>query len=367
VSDNSDIAVFLLILTLRLVVPLFIPRFPLPAVIAAMLLDAADQTIFQRFTDLSLDHYQGYDKALDVYYLTIAYLSTMRNWENLVAFNVSRFLLYYRFIGVLLFEYTDKRWLLMVFPNTFEYFFIWYEAVRLRWDPARMPRRLVIGAAAFIWIVIKLPQEYWIHVAQLDFTNTVENHPWFGVLCVVGVIAIIVIAYWVITRKCPPADHKPSLAVDEPEYRPIARPADVPYWQRILDHSVLEKIALISLVSVIFAQILPEVEASGWEVALAVAFLIIANAAVSEGLSRRGVGWTSTIQTFFATAAINAGVVLVAVLLLPRNEDSIHVGNALFFLLLLTLIVTLYDRFRPFYLARVAQDGREPAPEAGNP
>ena len=33
----------------------------------------------------------------------------------------------------------------------------------------------VLGAAAFIWIFIKLPQEYWIHVAQLDTTDLIKE------------------------------------------------------------------------------------------------------------------------------------------------------------------------------------------------
>jgi hypothetical protein len=66
--------------------------------------------------------------------------------------------------------------LLLIFPNTFEYFFIFYEAVRARWNPLRMSKRGVIAAAAAIWIVIKLPQEYWIHVAQLDVTDAIKQH-----------------------------------------------------------------------------------------------------------------------------------------------------------------------------------------------
>ena len=94
------------------------------------MLDGIDQTIFQTFTDLDLSGYQSYDKALDVYYLTIAYLSTLRNWSNGFAFEVGRFLFYYRLVGVVLFELLDSRALLLIFPNTFEYYFIVYEALR---------------------------------------------------------------------------------------------------------------------------------------------------------------------------------------------------------------------------------------------
>ena len=106
---------------------------------------------------MNLDWYQGYDKALDIYYLAIAYLSTMQNWTNLYAFGMSRFLWYYRLVGVLLFEFTQIRAMLLLFPNTFEYFFIAYEAVRTRWtspfekDPFTVPVEdklaLLFGAA----------------------------------------------------------------------------------------------------------------------------------------------------------------------------------------------------------------------------
>ena len=121
--ETADSLVFWAVVLGRLLIPLIIPRYPLPGVVAALLLDAVDQTIFQVFTNLNLDGYQGYDKALDIYYLTITYISTLRNWTNLFAFKVSRFLWYYRLVGVTLFELLHLRPLLLIFPNTFEYFF----------------------------------------------------------------------------------------------------------------------------------------------------------------------------------------------------------------------------------------------------
>ena len=52
------ITIFVAVVALRFVLPLFIPRFPLPAIIACLVLDAADQTIFQAFTDDPLLGYQ---------------------------------------------------------------------------------------------------------------------------------------------------------------------------------------------------------------------------------------------------------------------------------------------------------------------
>jgi hypothetical protein len=104
VTEVSDQAIFWVMVAARFFVPLAIPRYPLPAIVASLILDGIDQTTFQLYTNLPLDHYQGYDKALDIYYLTIAYVSTIRNWRNAYAINVSRFLFCYRLIGVTLFE-----------------------------------------------------------------------------------------------------------------------------------------------------------------------------------------------------------------------------------------------------------------------
>ena len=145
--EGTDLVVMLVVLGLRLFVPLAIPKYPLPAGILSLVIDGLDKGIFQAFTDMNLDWYQGYDKALDVYYLAIAYLSTMRNWGNLAAFGMSRFLWYYRLVGVLLFEFSQIRAMLLLFPNTFEYFFLFYEGVRTRWNPKRLGVAAVIAAA----------------------------------------------------------------------------------------------------------------------------------------------------------------------------------------------------------------------------
>ena len=127
--SSPDLVIFGAVVVLRLLVPLGILRFPLPAILAALVIDAADQTIFQQFTNIDLEefNYQGYDKALDIYYLTIAYIATFRNWRSGSAIVVAAALWYYRLIGVTLFELTEWRPLLILFPNTFEYFFIFIE------------------------------------------------------------------------------------------------------------------------------------------------------------------------------------------------------------------------------------------------
>jgi hypothetical protein len=355
VDLDSDLLVFLAVLTLRFIVPLWVFQFPLPAILTALVLDGIDQTIFQNWTDLDLTNYQGYDKALDVYYLTIAYISTLRNWDNLFAFRASRFLLYYRLVGVMLFEFTQVRAVLLIFPNTFEYFFIFYEGIRLRWDPARMGRKLVISSVAFIWIVIKLPQEYWIHIAQRDFTDTVEANPILIPILVALALVVLVGGWWIVTQRCPPADRRPSFAVDAPfAGRDSVEELNVLRSRNVFDAALGEKVAMVSLVIVIFSQILPEVDASALQLAVGVGILILTNTVVSEWLARRGVNWLTVARQFIAMAAINGALAVLFAIILPIGDGSIHLGNSLFFLLLVSLLITLYDRYRPYYLWRLA-------------
>ena len=55
------VAVVALVVAARFLVPLAIPRRPVPALLAALVLDAVDQTIFQA-VGADFDGYQGYDK-----------------------------------------------------------------------------------------------------------------------------------------------------------------------------------------------------------------------------------------------------------------------------------------------------------------
>ncbi len=371
-NDNYDLVVLWLVIAARFIVPLTIPRFPLPGVLASLVLDAVDQTIFQQFPGLDLTRYQVYDKALDIYYLTIAYISTLRNWKNYFAFQVSRFLFYWRLGGVTLFELTQLRVLLLVFPNTFEYFFIFYEAYRLRWDTRRMSKRLVIGAAALIWIVIKLPQEYWLHIAQLDTTDWLKINlfgvpadtawsvilkSWPGVFLVMLLIliGISLAVLWFFRNRFPPPDRQLAFSADAHEtaftVQQVQEAVDVEARQ-ILDAALVEKVVLVTLVSISFAHVLIGVQATDIELAAGVAFVVILNTALSHWLARRGFGVAFTLLQFVVLVSTNSLVMLVYVLVRRTVGDVVSAGNAFFFVLLFSLLVTLFDRYRQVYLMR---------------
>lgn len=376
-TETSDLIIFWVVVGIRLFLPLLIPRYPLPGIIGSLVIDWIDGSIFREFTNLSLEGYQAYDKALDIYYLAIAYLATLRNWSSLFAFKVSRFLFYYRMVGTLLFNLTEIRALLLIFTNAFEYFFIYYEGVRVLWDPLRLSKRAWLIGLAFIVVVIKLPQEYIIHIAQVNMTDWIKTNI-FGVstsaswsealaaspgvtLAIVIVLALILIGlWWVITRKLPPADWKPRFTADPLPPIPTneeGKPIVSTQSQRFFNTALLEKVVLVSLLVVIFAQTLPGVEASVIELALGATFVIVLNALVSQWLARRGTTYASMLREFVVMAVVNFGLVLLYdIVLLPRTDGDLELGITLFFVLLLTLIVVYYDNFRKVYDRRFVQD-----------
>jgi hypothetical protein len=381
-----DTLILALVVGLRLVVPLAIPRYPIPAGLAALVIDGVDQSILQATTKLNLAGYQNYDKALDMYYLSIEYLATLRNWTNPSALGMGRLLYYYRLVGSLLFELLHIRALLLLFPNTFEYFFLFYEAVRLRWDPRRLSAATVIGAAFAIWVVIKIPQEYWIHIAQLDATDAIKEHI-FGVpidtrwsaiardnmlwliLFALIIVALVALARRVMAAKLPPPDWSWSFDADahgrdvSDEAAEAARQSAA---RNLFGAPLYEKIAFVGLLTIIFTQMLPTANVTVAQTAVGVIVIILVNAALSSWLIRRGVVWRSVVVEFVAMALANGLTALLFALLIGRGRQSFDLPTALFLLLLLTLLVTLYDRFHPLALARAARSSR-PAPTIGTP
>ena len=110
----------LIVIALRLVIPLLILRYPLFGGITAMVLDALDVVLIEAIGLGGFGgHYSELDKLLDSYYLTLEVIVAFR-WTSAWARIPAIVLYVYRAIGVVAFETTDTRVLLLVFPNLFE-------------------------------------------------------------------------------------------------------------------------------------------------------------------------------------------------------------------------------------------------------
>ncbi len=165
----------LIVIALRLVLPLTILRWPLAGGLLALVIDAVDVALVDAIASVMGvglgfgDQYAQIDKWLDLYYLSLE-LVVVRRWPELRPKQAATILFAWRLIGVILFEITVYRPLLLVFPNLFENVYLYVLVVR-RWFPRFMPRTtaqtLLVCA---ILLVPKLVQEYVLHWEEL--------HPW---------------------------------------------------------------------------------------------------------------------------------------------------------------------------------------------
>ena len=164
-----------IVIALRLVLPLTILRWPLAGGLLAMVIDALDVVMVDALASALGQapefgpFYAQIDKWLDTYYLALE-LVVSRRWTEPILRRTVAGLFAWRLIGVILFELTGQRPLLVVFPNLFENVFLFVLIAR-RFAPGLLPRTwgqmLVVLALLYI---PKAIQEWVLHWQQL--------HPW---------------------------------------------------------------------------------------------------------------------------------------------------------------------------------------------
>jgi hypothetical protein len=246
-----------------------------------------------------------------------------------------------------------------------------------------MSKKYLVSAAALIWIVIKLPQEYWIHISQTDTTDWIKTNlfsvpdtaSWGDILqtkpvmCLTAFILVgLVLAalWWLLKQRLPPADRKlafthyayqPSFAIE----KSVGSVASV--TRRILNVTLLEKIALVTLVSLSFAQVLPGVRATDLQLVLGVSMIVILNTVLSQFLSQRGFGIKYAFWQYFVLASANAILMLIYGVLRTALDYPVLIANAVFFILLFSLLITLFDQYRQVYLRRFKLDDKALQPQ----
>jgi hypothetical protein len=173
---------------------------------------------------------------------------------------------------------------------------------------------------------------------------------------VVAVVLLLVVARWIVLHRLPPADH--PFTVDADQHQPMVEGDAIDrerraIAERFVSLELLEKVVLIGLISFIFSRMLPGVDVYAVGILLGVAIVVVANTAISSALVRSGERPHGAVRQFVVTLAINVGIVLVGQLLVGALRAT-QLESALVFVLLLSLIVTCYDRYRPLYKARFA-------------
>lgn len=154
----------LLLTLLRLLVPLLILRWPIFGMLASMYLDLQDFNYFTIRTEQDTTNYQTWDKVMDIYYLSIAFYTSL-SWKEKLAKKLSVFFFSLRAVGVVVLLFIHARELLVLFPNIFENFFLFYLLFKKFTNNAKLFTSLPISAVIIASIVIpKLIAEYYLHV-----------------------------------------------------------------------------------------------------------------------------------------------------------------------------------------------------------
>jgi hypothetical protein len=154
-------------------VPLSILRWPLAGGLASMLADALDVVLIEVIGLDGFSHYAALDKGLDMYYLSFEAFVSLR-WEPLAKWT-SVVLFAYRAVGVLVYEATQVRVWLLVFPNVFENFYLIYLALK-GWMPAFALTPWRLAALLLLALVPKLAQEYLLHFAEAQPWDWTKRH-----------------------------------------------------------------------------------------------------------------------------------------------------------------------------------------------
>lgn len=161
-------------ITIRLLAPLLMLRHPVGGMLAALAADVGDGMLLELTPGFAPEDKHPYDKPLDTYYLAIAYLVALRSWTDVRALAVARVLWYWRLCGLGLYVLTDNRAVFLLCPAAFEFFFLAHEVLRRRSSMPLSTCALAVTTAAAV--VLKMPQEYWLHVAHGGTSDLIKRH-----------------------------------------------------------------------------------------------------------------------------------------------------------------------------------------------
>jgi len=115
---------------------------------------------------------------------------------------------------------------------------------------------------------------------------------------------------------------------------------------RVWSAATAEKIALIGMLSIIFSSLLPGADVAPLRMLLWVGYFALLNAAVTIALAKRGRNIDADWRGFLFRYTGN-----LVLLIVVKNfvYGAFQLYDACFFVLLFTVLVTTYNRYRPYY------------------
>ena len=180
----------IIIAVVRVVGSLPVLAFPFPGAILAMLVDLSDLFLMNLLDEGGVTDYQEFDKWLDQVYM-FTFLVVALRWQGTPR-NIAVGLYAYRLIGFVTFEVTQERDVLILFPNLFEFWFVFVAGAKFlrldeRWRGEPRIRGLVpfrytrgqLAAVLPVLLAVKLLQEFALHVGRwFDSFTAVEAVEW---------------------------------------------------------------------------------------------------------------------------------------------------------------------------------------------
>jgi hypothetical protein len=161
----------ILILFIRTIGSLPVLVFPFLGSIFAILIDLSDLFMMDFLQLGGVSDYQKLDKFADVFYMTLFLIVSFR-WNSYEKF-ISIYLFLFRIIGLVLFFLFNERFILVLFPNVFEFWFVLISGHKYFFN--YIISRKTIIKLLFISIIFKLPHEIFIHyIKTLDKYTVTE-------------------------------------------------------------------------------------------------------------------------------------------------------------------------------------------------
>ena len=162
----------LIIAAARIAGSLPVLRWALAGAILAILVDFSDTAMISLLQFGGVRDYQSFDKAVDLVYM-VTFLVAALKWSGTPR-TIAIALFGYRILGVAAFELYSWRGVLLLFPNVFEFWFVFVAGVK-RFRPGYEMTWRRAAAWMVPLLLLKELQEYVLHWNQvLENYGTVD-------------------------------------------------------------------------------------------------------------------------------------------------------------------------------------------------